>query len=98
MASATATSAQCNNKENVARQIEALKRYAAFDRSDAFTFNRGMCHIARGLTNPCVKSEMRWAWRDKGKSTGAECGPAAGTPGHYDATKTMAGWVNVSRL
>jgi hypothetical protein len=81
-----------------AEQIAALRRYCEFDRSDPFAFDRGLCHIANGLTVACVKSEMRWLWREKGKSTGAECGPPPGTPGHYDAKKILGGWVNVSRL
>jgi hypothetical protein len=79
-------------------QIAALRRYCEFDRSDPYSYDRGMCHIANGLTAPCVKSEMRWAWREGGRSTGVELGPPIGTPGHYDAHREPWGWSNVARL
>jgi hypothetical protein len=36
------------------RLIEAAKRYAAFDKSDPFTFARCMTHINRDMCTPVV--------------------------------------------
>lgn len=82
-----------------AQQIEALKRYAEFDRSDPFAFARSLSHIRAGLCGPCKQSEMRWLWREGNRSTGVEIGPPVGEPGHYDARRIgLTAWGSVTRL
>jgi hypothetical protein len=88
-----------------AEQIEpymfaGLQRYCEFDRSDPFTYARGLAHIRQELCGACEKPDLKWTWKDaRGKSTGSIVGPEAGTPGHYDARRiSLEAWGNVTRL
>lgn len=76
--------------------LAALQRYADFDRSDPFTFARGLAHIRQGLCGACVAADMDWSWRDsaRGKNTRIKLGSEIGSMGHYDARGTG----NASRL
>jgi hypothetical protein len=52
---------------NEQRVIQALKRYAAWDKSDPFTFARGLCHMAQGIARPSVYFHEATAFHKKGE-------------------------------
>ena len=81
-------------------QIEGLRRYADFDRSDPFTYARGLAHIRQGLCGACTAIDMPWAGGDKrAKISLGKLGGEVGNAGHYNARPIAVGvWGNVSRL
>ena len=42
-------------QNNQRKMIEGARAYAAFDKSDPFSFSRAMLHIRMGLCRPIVK-------------------------------------------